>query len=138
MLRSGRFIIHTRNDLLDFVTRAVKRRSIQRALSEGTVEVLGGFIRIPPLGLPGWCLRARSPITDDWYEIGITVEAGNIYRVWNLTPNGGIPWGQWIGDHVTDRGNILVEGDRPDMCRERMNNARIYTTTTSKEDSKEV
>lgn len=123
-MRNQRVRLHTRDDLLDFVSTQVSRRAITRALAEGSVEVLGGFKRVPPTGLPGWCLRAKSPITDEWYELGVTVDQGGVHRVWNLKPNGGIPWKDWVGWKAAYQGDPLMEGDNRNLCIARWKNER--------------
>jgi hypothetical protein len=125
---SQRVVIHTRDDLLNFLSSSVHRRSMHRALNEGNVEVLGGFSRIPPRDESGWCVRASSPDSYYWYEFGVTAGQGGIYRVWNLTPNGGIPWKYYVGWQPAYQYNVLMTGDDPGYYLERMRHEQDATT----------
>jgi hypothetical protein len=133
-MRNRRVRLHTRDDLINYAGSAVfLRRHLVRAITEGTVEVLGGFTRVPPKGLPGWCLLAESPTTGYTYKLGVTVEPGGVYRVWNLDKFD-IPWPSWIGDAPTHKGNTLMTGDQPHKYEE----FKRATTTSEEEEGKET
>jgi hypothetical protein len=122
--------LHTRDDLLSFIEDRVNRRGMVRALTNGDVEVLGGFSSIPPRNLPGWIVKADTGLRA--YHLAVTVEQGGVHRVWNLV--GGVPWESWVGDNEAFKNNRLTTGDHPDLYIERRNDART-TSEKGKEES---
>lgn len=105
--------LHTREDLISFVVSGVShRRTLLRAITQGELEVLGGFKRVPPRGLPGWILLATSPITGQRYCLGVVTGKDGTHSVWNSAEDV-IDWCSWVGDSETCSNNELMRGDNP-------------------------
>jgi hypothetical protein len=140
--------IHTRDDLLEYLSIFVTRRCIVRALDH-EVKLLGGFSAIPPSGKPGWIVRAYSPIGQSHYDVAVTISDGGTYKLWNLQVK--VPWECWVGDgEETCLHSDIMIGDDPDMCvamkqqaietREELTqdvSERLTTNTTEKETGSE-
>lgn len=111
-------MIHTKNAHLDpkcrsdfilWVMANTPRRDIARFISDGVVEVLGGFDQIPPSTNPGWMLRVTSKNKKE-YNIAVTMDEKNRWlTVWIATD---IPWAYYNGK--LDRGTwFIYDGDKP-------------------------
>ncbi len=83
------------------------RKSIVRALRDGTVEHLGGFSTIPPTSHPGWIVRVTS-VHDKEFIVAV-IAYQDRYGIRVLS---GVPWLNWIGDQDR-KDSSLVSGDDP-------------------------
>lgn len=101
--------IRGRDSLINYILDSSPRRSIRRAILEGTVEYLGGFSEIPPGTDPGWILRVNSPITGKHWNVAvIAVGHSTNYRLQLVDK---VRWEFWVGYC----GNAeLYRGDNPD------------------------
>ena len=97
----------TKNHLLMWLEANCPRKSIVRALRDGTVEHLGGFSKIPPTSHPGWIVRVTSIHGKEFIVAVIAYQ--NRYGIRVLSE---VPWLNWIGDQ--DRSDSsLISGDDP-------------------------
>ena len=97
----------TKNHLLMWLEKNCPRKSIVRALRDGTVEHLGGFSTVPPTVHPGWIVRVTSIHDKEWIVAVIAYQNQYGIRVLNE-----VPWLNWIGDQ--DRSDSsLISGDDP-------------------------
>lgn len=126
--------INTRTQLIEFICRHVSS-SIKRACYTGTVQVLGGFSRIPvpPGTRPGWIVLITSVHGREWF-IGVSPhDTLPAFTVRRLCLTEGVPWQYWMGgspeERRQDRENgctyVLHDGDNPDqawMARETARN----------------
>jgi hypothetical protein len=85
------------------------RRDIARFISDGVVEVLGGFDQIPPSTNPGWILHVISKNKKE-YNIAVTMDEKNRWlTVWIACE---IPWEEYNGK--PNRGFwCIYDGDKP-------------------------
>jgi len=106
-------MIHFRDkmDLVEYIEKRCARASIVRAISEGDVELYGGFRNIPPMHKNGWILRVTSVHDRTWYVV-ILSDKDN-----TMTIISSVPWSGWIGD--AHAGQSLFEGDNPDDYEQR-------------------
>ena len=118
--------IQTRTQLINFICRTIRQRSIVRACHEGEVRVLGGFIRIHPSTRPGWVVQVTSRFGHSWLVAVTSYDHQHIVKTW-LTRD--IPWQYYTGR--TDRGKYSIyDGDDPkqaDLARRNdvKNNDRV-------------
>lgn len=110
-----RFI--NRDDVVVWIKTQTNRRSIRRAIDEGTVEFLGGFSALSSINLPGWICRITSIYNRVWF-IGIT-SIGNLYYLDR------VPWSSWIGYKSE---NPLYIGDQPNNYLQYKKDARKTET----------
>lgn len=97
----------TKNHLLMWLEKNCPRKSIVRALRDGTVEHLGGFSTIPPTSHPGWIIKVTSAHGREYIVAVIAYQSRYGIRVLS-----GVPWLNWIGDQ--DRSDSsLITGDDP-------------------------
>jgi hypothetical protein len=79
----------------------------QRAVNEGSVELLGGFSKMPPSGSPGWLFRLRLPAGKEILRAIVQVMDRPTYTIIAVD---NIVWKYWIGDKNTDP---IMYGDHP-------------------------
>jgi hypothetical protein len=89
------------------------RKGIVRALRDGTVEHLGGFLRIPPTSHPGWIVRVTSAHGKKFIVAVIAYQ--NRYGMRILSE---VPWRYWAGldlryNNVDIFKSNLMSGDDP-------------------------
>ena len=103
-------MIHTlnRDSAIAYIELCLFHTTAKRAVSEGSVEWLGGFQHIPPGNMPGWILRATSRFKKVWY-ISLTVSKRDSHKlIVTVIPE--VPWKYWDGDKTDVK---LYCGDRP-------------------------
>ncbi len=83
------------------------RKSIVRALRDGTVEHLGGFSRVPPTSHPGWIVRVTSVHDREFIVAVIAYQSRYGIRVL-----GEVPWLNWAGTPGEVQPG-LMNGDNP-------------------------
>jgi hypothetical protein len=83
-------------------------RAVQRAINEGTVEVLGGFHAIPPSVRSGWMLKITSKHKRTWAVAVTPNDITHTYQVWIADR---VPWEKWAGDLY--RNHPVYDGDDP-------------------------
>ena len=96
----------TKNHLLMWLKDNCPRKTIIRALRDGTVEHLGGFSTIPPTSHPGWVVRVTSTYGKEYIVAVIAYQNRYGIRILNE-----IPWINWGGDCNGTPG--LMNGDWP-------------------------
>lgn len=102
-------MIHTREQLVTLLVarlRSAGRRSVVRAIEEGSFEVLGGFDPIPSSTNSGWIVKVTSKHGKVWY-VACVAYSGTMYSV-RLVKH--VLWENWVGEGV---GRSLLGGDRP-------------------------
>jgi hypothetical protein len=82
------------------------RKSIVRALRDGTVEHLGGFSRVPPTSHPGWIVRVTSAHGKEFIVAVIAYQ--NRYGIRVLSE---VPWRYWDGGR--EGTTSFMNGDNP-------------------------
>jgi hypothetical protein len=105
-------MIRTREQLLEFLADRLKRvgrRHVARAIECGKVEVLGGFLRVPPSDSPGWIVRAVS-------DNGETYHAAVMCPFYGVRMVDVVPWHHWAGGMA----------DHPDRYRRLRDTARRF------------
>jgi len=101
--------IRNREGVINLILERHPSRSVLRAITEGTVEFLGGFSPVPPGSDPGWILRCNSPITYKHWNVAVVAKDGKANYVLRLVQK--IPWQNWVGDTGNPR---LYRGDHPE------------------------
>lgn len=103
--------LNTRTELINFICEYAPS-AIQRACHTGTVQVLGGFIRIPPYTQPGWIVAVTSIHGRTWFvAIGPHPAGLPMYVVWTVKQ---VPWQFWIGDEWPN--SLIFNGDNPERA----------------------
>ncbi len=75
----------------------------------GTVEVLGGFSKIPPTGLAGVILRVTAQHGQQYL---IALVADEAKQSWKRMRIDDVPWENWDGELATAP---VYRGDRPNV-----------------------
>lgn len=109
-----------RKHLINWIMRNCIRKSVVRAMDEGTVEHLGTFTNLGPgMKNPGWIIRAISETGKVWIVEIVARPFINGYGVY-IRPNREVPvpwvpWERWAGGagHPDFPGNPLYSGDNP-------------------------
>jgi len=105
-------VIHTRQQLIDWLYENVDDCLILLAMNSGDLEVLGGFDPLPASSNPGWLIQVTSG-TGRVHYIAIAQRRDQLGRFyWFRAPR--VEWSRWMGD-VGDR---LAQGDRPELYAE--------------------
>ncbi|KKN54254.1 hypothetical protein LCGC14_0594360 [marine sediment metagenome] len=100
--------LRTRNDLFKIAEEKPPTPAIGEALSSGSVELLGGFKRIPPSIHSGWIMIVTSKRGTVW-NVALTLwEHPDRVAVWIVKR---IPWERWLGN--VDREPGIHDGDNP-------------------------
>jgi hypothetical protein len=98
-------------DMIRWLRKQPLRRAVLRALDQGTVELLGGFRRIPPGSSPGFILKVVSK-HGTIYTVAIKPRnRSEWYAYCMIEP---IPWTDWDGREGRTP-PTLYEGDYPDV-----------------------
>jgi len=111
------------NHLVEFLSQCPLRRCVVRALTNGKVEVFGGFTRIPPGTSPGFIVKVESYPHDGcsgqtWYVAAVLSGMRQVSA--RVIPE--VPWETWAGKPGRQS---IYEGDHPDVY-ERNRTARLY------------
>lgn len=105
-------MIHTRQQLIDWVVAHVADRVLRNAVAGGQVELLGGFNPLPTSTNAGWIVRATS-LSKHEYLIAVAVDPDTDAPYWFQARR--IEWDKWIG-HTSE--NPLYQGDNPRLYEE--------------------
>ena len=118
-----------RKHLLQWLAKNCTRKSVVRAMDEGTVEHLGAFTKLGPNGNPGWITKVMSDTGKVWFvQIVVSIHSKRhgifiledkveyadegFFRVKRITKPV-IPWEHWSpSDHLFG-GEPLYDGDNP-------------------------
>jgi len=101
-----------RQDLINYVIKHCKRRSLVRAFETGHVEFLGAFNPIGPMRKPGWMFQVTSVYGRLWNVAILATKQQQIIHLEKM------PWNSWIGRKYPDKPLFL--GDYPEKCRQNM------------------
>jgi len=104
--------IETRTQLVNFICRAIPLHAIGRAACVGTVQVMGGFSRVPPLPKPGWVVSFTSIHGRTWIVAVIPDEQHHIFKAHIIET---IPWEYYIGRSDQEEYSIY-NGDNPQQA----------------------
>lgn len=100
----------TKNHLLMWLEKNCPRKSIVRALRNGTVEHLGGFSTIPPTSHPGWIIRVTS-VHDREYIVAVIAYQSR-YGIRVLSE---VPWIHYgLPEYAVKVPGGLYNGDNPE------------------------
>lgn len=102
--------IDTRTQLINAIRNGIGMSAVSRACVTGTVEVLGGFSRIPPMPLPGWVVMITSIHGQTWL---IAVTPDDHRHVFNTGLIESAPWRYYVG---RDGGCSIYDGDDPEQA----------------------
>lgn len=111
--------IETRVQLIDFICENISRSAIKRAChhSKGSVRVMGGFSRIPPLSKPGWIVVITSVHGRTWIVAVIPDDHRHVFFTRIIES---IPWQYYICPSRHDQDTVeysIYHGDNPDQAR---------------------
>lgn len=95
--------LHSRSDLI--ASLVAPTRACARAISEGRVEVFGGFT--PPGGFPCYIVCVEGRHGSEWL-LGLEVDEEN--RTFRPRRFESVPWASWDGRTT---GRSLKDGDDP-------------------------
>lgn len=101
----------TRDHIIGWLEKHCPRKSIVRAISEGTTELLGGFNQIPPSNKSGWIVRVRSITGRVWL---VAVSPNKNQTDYEIRIPKEVPWGFWM-DCLNP--NPVYAGDKPWLYR---------------------
>ena len=107
--------IRNRSDLIEYVYGHAPYNAIARAMDEGKVENLGGFIADPLyLNDDGYVIRVKSRAGKEWLLAisGVTNKITIVSKV---------PWENWIGTGMRDS---LFAGDFPNKYEKERQDAQ--------------
>lgn len=106
-------MIHTRNQLIEWIEHNVCDRVLISAVCDGTVEVLGGFKPLPTSVNAGWLVKVVTK-NRNIHLIAVAEDCKRLGRwYWFRAPY--VEWVNWIGDTTTDP---LFTGDKPGVYAE--------------------
>lgn len=98
-------MFHYRQQLINWLIKNVKDRVLFNALESGTVELLGGFERLPGSSASGWIVRLMTTYNTE-YLIAITAtDPIRWYRIQE------VDWSTWSGNKSK---HPLYQGDDPE------------------------
>ncbi len=117
--------IETRTQLIEFICEHISQKAIARAChySEGSVQVMGGFSRIPPSSRPGWIVSVTSEHERTWLVAVTSDDHEHIFRAWVVES---IPWQHYVGKIESEYS--IYNGDNPQqacLAREKANESNI-------------
>lgn len=113
-------ILHTRTQLMKWLTKNAPTASIRRAVGEGSVEFLGWFSVLQGSKHPGWVVKVISTITPTLWHVVIRKRLDQLwYHAWILIEP--VPWEFW---NPGNSDNPFIQGDQPDVYRQRRKNAQ--------------
>jgi len=96
-------MVHHRQQLLNWLSKNLQDRVLLNALEYGTVELLGGFNKLPGSSTPGWIVKL---ITANGKKHFVAIASNPLcwFRIKS------VPWKNWDGDRSS---NPLYQGDNP-------------------------
>ena len=95
-----------RKHLIQWLAKNCARKSVVRAMDEGTVELLGSFKYLGRMRESGWIVKVTSDTGKIWYVEIVPWRKRLAIFISDLLP----PWEDWDGDNFT---NQLWCGDNP-------------------------
>ena len=98
----------TKDHIIGWLEKHCPRKSIVRAINEGTTELLGGFSQIPPSNKPGWIVRVKSKYNNVWL---VAISPNKRQTDYEIRIPKQVPWGSWLGSWPLTDG--LHNGDKP-------------------------
>lgn len=110
-------MVHFRNrtDLILWLDKSSVSAAVKRALWTGSIELLGGFSRIPPSDYPGWIFKLISRRGKEYLIAIICDTDKKCHRKMELES---VPWDLWDGKLGR---KTIYEGDRPEKYMELKN-----------------
>ena len=106
--------IRTRTELIEAICGSLGQRAITRACHAGTVEVAGGFSRIPPSPLPGWIVTITSVHERTWMVALVPDDHRHTFHAMMIQE---IPWKYYVGRDGPCAGEYSVyDGDNPQQA----------------------
>lgn len=109
----------TEKDVINWLIDNCPRPAIERALTDGRVEYLGGFNPIPPSTLPGWIVKITSVYDKQWI---VAILADSIKHRYEIRIIKTVPWKNWMGtDPFFGHKKFmskLFSGDNPERYKE--------------------
>lgn len=122
-----------RKHLIDWLLRNCTRKTVVRAMEEGSIEHLGSFSKLGPKNKPGWIVLVTSERGKPWFiEVVSRLKLGGFgVYITEVRKNTTfpVPWKYWQGD-VIRRPDVprelydLWDGDNPTEY-ERLRDERI-------------
>lgn len=103
-------MIHTRQQLIDWLKSNVSDRVLKTALEAGSIWLVGGFDPLPASASPGWIIQLKCRGKE--YLVGVAVAEVTGEPRWYRAPF--IPWANYAGGS-----SPLYAGDRPQECKMR-------------------
>ncbi|KKM80084.1 hypothetical protein LCGC14_1343430 [marine sediment metagenome] len=102
----------TRDHIIAWLEKHCPRKSIVRAINEGTTELLGGFSQIPPSNRSGWIVRVTSVPGRVWL---VAVSPNKSQTDYEIRIPKEVPWAKWSGvtGPYLSIGGLLMYGDKP-------------------------
>ena len=125
-----------RKHLIRWIMQNCRRRSVVRAMDEGSVELLGAFTdSLGPYDSSGWIVKVTSGDTGKVWYVEIVSNKGrySIYLLVLDMPNGehvkDLPWERWSGvdpddTYLVENRNPLFDGDNPREYARKRNEQR--------------
>lgn len=101
----------TRDHIIAWLEKHCPRKSIVRAINEGTTELLGGFSQIPPSNRSGWIIRVTSVPGRVWL---VAVSPNKSQTDYEIRLPKEVPWKFWCGHLVSSwAASHTCCGDKP-------------------------
>lgn len=105
-----------RSDLIHQISDGIPSHMCREAILTGTVQVLGGFNKIPPSICPGWIIVITSKRGTIWTAALLFDEYRHKYRVMFVDE---VPWEEWAGNMdrcLTPPQYNIYDGDNPQQA----------------------
>ena len=95
--------------MIAYICDHAPQSAISRACTTGTVQVLGGFSKVPPGTRPGFIVSITSVHERTWFVAVTTDDHKHIFHVWVVES---IPWEYFVGD-LHNKEYSIYDGDDP-------------------------
>lgn len=117
-----------RKHLIQWLAENCTRKSVVRAMDEGSVENLGTFSKLGPNNQPGWIVLVTAEKGKAWkVEVASRIRSrgfGIYITSWLPETEVVIPWEDWDGNLL---GRDLYDGDNPTEYRRLRDERRAET-----------
>ena len=117
-----------RQDLINLVAHGAPAPACRRACLTGKVEVLGGFLEIPPSTSPGWIVQVTTKRGNVHLVAVFPDDVLHKYLVYGV---GVVPWHLWVGPEDYRWGWNIYDGDHPRAYKIRRSVAQEMTCSAS-------